>query len=73
MDIFAKINEWGFFAWVVTWVGIMIYVVNQSHCLRSGSCDEGNLFLSAVMGIGMLVPSCVVGLLVSELTKGSKR
>ena len=57
----------GWIAGIITWVTIMWYQSKQGACLRTHSCDGGDLFLFAIIGIVMLGPSWLVAMLVSNI------
>jgi len=57
----------GWIAGIIAWILIMWYASTQSACLRTNSCDGGDLLLFAIIGIGMLVPSGFVAILVSGI------
>ena len=48
-----KITAPGLIAGVISWILIMWYATAQSACLKTSSCDGGDLLLFAVIGIGM--------------------
>lgn len=57
----------GWVAGIIAWIAIMWYATTQSACLRTDSCDGGDLFLFAIIGLGMLAPSWLVATLVSSI------
>jgi len=62
-----NINGGGIVAGIITWLCIMWYATTQSYCLRTDTCGSGDMFLFAIIGVGMLVPAWLVAMLVSPL------
>jgi hypothetical protein len=65
--LMPKLNGKGLIAGIVVWVGIMIYTINQTACLKTNTCDGDDLFLTAVLAIGMLAPAWIVAIVVSGM------
>jgi len=56
----------GWVAGIIVWVAVMWNGTTGIACLRTNSCDGGDLFWFAVIGLGMLAPSWLVASLVSR-------
>ena len=65
--LMKKITGCGLVAGTIVWLVIMWYATTRYDCLKTNSCDGGDLLLSAVIGIGMLAPSWIVASLVSSI------
>lgn len=65
----SKLNVKGLLAGVVVWIAIMGYAVTQFACLKLNQCGGGDIFIAAVLGIGMIAPGYLVALLVSDISK----
>ena len=59
------INGAGWVAGAIAWIIIMWYVTTQSACLKTNSCDGGDMILFAIIGIGMLAPAWIAASVVS--------
>ena len=64
-----KITGKGWVVGIITWLAIIWYATTQTACLKTKTCDGDDLFLFAVIGIGMLAPAGIVAFLVSNIFK----
>ncbi len=46
----------------IVWIAIMVGVMSQSACLRQDSCGGGDMFMMAIIALGMLVRRLLPGL-----------
>ena len=63
----GKITGLGLVVGIIVWSAIEWYAITQCECLRTNSCDGEDLFISAVLGVGMLAPAGICAFLVSGL------
>lgn len=68
----GKITGFGFIAGALVWLAIMIYASTKSECVKFNVCGGKDLFLFAIIGLGMLVPAWVVAFLVSNIVNAEK-
>lgn len=60
-----KITSSGIVAGVVFWIGAVIYGANQAACLNTNNCGAEDIFLFAIIAIGLLVPAYIAVLMFS--------
>ncbi len=63
-----KLDGKALFVGAVSWLGLILIWIDSAACLKSSSCDGGDLFLFAIVAVGMLVPSYFIAYLVSSET-----
>lgn len=69
-----KLNGIGVIAGAIGWVGIILYSTSQVQCIRMHydyACGSGDLFVSSIIGVGMLVPAYFIAFIVSTFFDGS--
>jgi hypothetical protein len=59
------LNKIGIIAGVLMWLALILFSSRQVEC----PCNADDLFLSSIIGVGLVVPSVVFGLIVSIFTK----
>ena len=64
-----KITGKGWIAGIITWLAIIWYATTQMACLKTKTCDGEDLFLFAIISVGLLVPAGLVAFIVSEISK----
>lgn len=52
-----KLTGKGWIAGIITWLAIIWYATTQMACLKTKTCDGEDLFLFAIISVGMLVPA----------------
>lgn len=62
-----KITSLGLVVGIIVWSAIEWFAITQCECLRTNSCGGEDLFMSAVIGVGMLGPAGLCAFLVSEI------
>lgn len=64
-----KITGKGWIAGIISWLAIILYATTRMACLKTKTCDGDDLFIFAIISVGMLVPAGIVAFLVSEILK----
>jgi hypothetical protein len=64
-----ELNTIGIVLGFIAWLSLMIITAGDSECARNQRCGADDLVLSAIIGIGMLVPSWLLALVISNLLK----
>jgi hypothetical protein len=70
----GKLNGIGVIAGAIGWVGIILYSTSQVQCVRiyyDYACGSSDLFVSSIMGVGMLAPAYFIAYIVSTFFDGS--
>lgn len=62
----SKMNNKGYIAGAITWLLVTGFAVSRFDCLNYNRCGGDDIFLAAVMGIGMIGPAYIVALLFSN-------
>ena len=58
----------GVAVFIVTWIVFAYLIAGRADCLRFATCDQNDLFLTAIVGAGMLIPAYILGALVSAIS-----
>lgn len=71
MGTLKNITGIGLFVSVAVWITAVLSVVSGFNCLDSKyQCGGDELFISALFGVGCIVPSYLAGLICSFKRKG---
>ena len=64
-----KITIKGLITGIITWIAIMKLALSQATCLKpyANNCDSEDMFIFAIIGVGMLVPAGIITFLVSTI------
>lgn len=62
-----KITGPGYIVGAFFWLAIMWYATTKSACLQEHSCQGDDLFLFAILGIGMLGPAWLAASFISSV------
>lgn len=60
-----KINNKGIIAGTIAWLGFMAFAVSQLACLKYNQCGGDDIFLAAIIGVGLLAPAYFVAFIAS--------
>ena len=67
--ILQEFNVFGIVAGVLSWVGLVWWLAEESECSRYNSCDSGDMVQISIISLGLLVPAGIIALIASILTK----
>jgi hypothetical protein len=56
------LNWAGLIVGVIAWFVIMWYATSQSACLKFNTCKSDDMFIFAIIGVGMLAPAWIAAL-----------
>lgn len=51
---------------LIVWVVIMVLFIPSMSCMEYGGCGAGDMFLMAIIAIGMLAPAWVASTIFSK-------
>jgi hypothetical protein len=54
-------------AFIVTWLLVAVGVARSGNCLSYSTCGAGDVFLAMIVGVVMLVPTYILGLVVDAM------
>ena len=64
-SMLESINGKGAICGIIVWVGMMVWMALGTSCARFNGCGYGDIFLTAILAVGMLVPAFFIAVFLS--------